>query len=107
MFDLLIINGICPDFKKGEMIRTDIGILEGKITFIGQADDELKSTAVRMIDAAGKVVSPGFIDIHMHEENFAKEGIQGCFERKRRKSDKLSDAHRIQYIPREAWCRTL
>ena len=74
MFDLLIINGICPDFKKGEMIRTDIGILEGKITFIGQADDELKSTAVRMIDAAGKVVSPGFIDIHMHEENFAKEG---------------------------------
>ena len=74
MFDLLMINGICPDFKKGEMIRTDIGILEGKITFIGQADDELKSTAVRMIDAAGKVVSPGFIDIHMHEENFAKEG---------------------------------
>jgi urease alpha subunit len=40
MFDLLIINGICPDFKKGGMIRTDIGILDGKITFIGQADDE-------------------------------------------------------------------
>ena len=66
MFDLLIVNGICPDYKKDEMFRADIGILEGKITFIGSADEELKSTAVRMIDAAGKVVSPGFIDIHTH-----------------------------------------
>ncbi len=74
MFDLLIINGICPDFKKGEMIRADIGILGGKITFVGLADDALKSAAARMIDAEGKVVSPGFIDIHMHEEYFAKEG---------------------------------
>lgn len=74
MFDLLIVNGVCPDYKKGEMVRADIGIRDGKIVFIGQAHEPMKSAAGSIIDAGGKIVSPGFIDIHMHEENFAKEG---------------------------------
>ena len=70
MFDLLIINGTCPDYEAGEMVQKNIGILNGKIAYLG---DELPDAA-RIIDAEGKVVSPGFIDIHMHEDDFANDG---------------------------------
>jgi len=36
----------------------------GKIAWAGKAEPE----ADRVIDAAGKIVTPGFIDIHMHED---------------------------------------
>lgn len=70
MLDLLIKNGKYPDFNVGQMKRGNIGIFDGKITYIGSELPEAKE----VIDCEGKVVSPGFIDIHMHEENFAEEG---------------------------------
>jgi N-acyl-D-amino-acid deacylase len=70
MLDKLIINGEYPDFEKGVLVKANIGIKGGKIAYIGAETPD----AAEVIDAAGKVVSPGFIDIHMHEENFAKEG---------------------------------
>ncbi len=70
MYDKLIINGEYPDFNEGKLIRANIGIEGGKIAYIGTECPEAAET----IDASGKVVSPGFIDIHMHEEDFAKEG---------------------------------
>lgn len=70
MLDKLIINGKYPDFEAGEFKKANIGWKDGKIAYIG---DEVKEAA-ELIDAAGKIVSPGFIDIHMHEENFVKEG---------------------------------
>ena len=70
MLDLLIKNGKYPDFKEEQMKRGNIGIFDGKITYIGSELPEAKE----VIDCEGKVVSPGFIDIHMHEENFAEEG---------------------------------
>ncbi len=68
--DKLIINGVYPDFDANEVKKANIGWKDGKIAYIGDDTPE----AADVIDAAGKVVSPGFIDIHMHEENFAKEG---------------------------------
>ena len=41
--------------------------------FVGDAG-ERKDGAETIIDASGKIVSPGFFDIHMHEENFQKDG---------------------------------
>lgn len=70
MLDLLIKNGKYPDFKEGQMKQGNIGIFDGRITYIGSELPEAKE----VIDCEGKVVSPGFIDIHMHEENFAEEG---------------------------------
>ncbi len=70
MLDLIIKNGIYPNFEANKMERKNIGIKDGKISYIG---DELPE-ALKTIDAEGQVVSPGFIDIHMHEENFLKEG---------------------------------
>ena len=72
MLEILIKNGIYPDYEKKEMVEANIGIQDGKIAYIGQETPE----AARVIEAEGKVVSPGFIDIHMHEEDFVHEGKQ-------------------------------
>ena len=69
MLDVLFVSGSYPDFEKKEMIKANIGIENGKITYIGRDQPE----AAKVIDCTGKVVSPGFIDIHMHEEDI-KEG---------------------------------
>ena len=70
MFDLMIINGTCPNFETHKMEKQNVGILDGKIAYVGSEIFE----AAHVIDASGDVVSPGFIDIHMHEENFKTEG---------------------------------
>lgn len=66
--DLLIVNGAYPDFEKNELVSANIGIKDGKIAYIGQ--EHIKSKEV--VDAKGNIVSPGFIDIHMHEENLTE-----------------------------------
>lgn len=79
MLDLLIINGTYPDFgnymtgidnEGSQMKRANIGIKDGVIAYVGEGEPE----AAEVFDAEGLVVSPGFIDIHMHEERFYEEG---------------------------------
>ena len=70
MYDILIKNGKYPDFETKEFVEADVAISDGKIVAVGSVDGEAK----RVIDAAGRVVSPGFIDIHMHEEQFLEDG---------------------------------
>ena len=43
----------------------DVGISREEISAIGELDG---AQASRIIDAHGKVVSPGFIDVHVHSE---------------------------------------
>lgn len=69
MYDIKIINGQTPDFAMGKLLEQDIGIRDGKIVALGNNLGEAK----KILDAKGKVVSPGFLDIHMHEE-FLREG---------------------------------
>lgn len=64
MFDLAINNGNVADVKNGLLTRANIGIKDGKIESISQTE----LTGIRTVDASGMVVSPGFIDIHMHED---------------------------------------
>ena len=73
MLDILIKNGSYPDYKEGVLKKANIGLEGGRIEYIG--DDEPEASKV--IDADGRVVAPGFIDIHMHEESFA-EGKHYC-----------------------------
>ncbi len=49
-------------------------IENGKIAWAGEGMPE----ADRAIDATGKIVTPGFIDIHMHEDPVAEGKIQSC-----------------------------
>lgn len=75
MLDIIIKNGSYPDFEAGIMVKGSLAIKDGKIKKIYGENDPIDE-AKEIIDAEGKVVSPGFIDIHMHEEDFINEGKQ-------------------------------
>lgn len=60
--DLIIRNGRIIDGSGLPAFIGDIGIDNGKITRIGN----IRETAADEIDAAGKIVAPGFIDPHTH-----------------------------------------
>ncbi|WP_432403702.1 N-acyl-D-amino-acid deacylase family protein [Wukongibacter sp. M2B1] len=64
MYNIKIINGKILDFESNTERICDIGIKDGKIVCIGNCNGPAKVE----IDVEGKIVAPGFIDIHMHEE---------------------------------------
>ena len=72
MYDIIIKNGVYPDYSQKDFVKSDIAIKDGKIVKIG----DITEKATHTINAAGKVVSPGFIDIHMHEERFLQNGMK-------------------------------
>ena len=62
MFDLIIKNGLIYDGKGSEPFKADLAISNEKIVEIGKIDDKGR----KVIDAEGKIVTPGFVDIHTH-----------------------------------------
>jgi len=65
-FDLLIRSGRVMDGTGNPWFPADLGIQNGRIAAIGQLKN---AQAARVIDAAGKYVVPGFIDIHSHADD--------------------------------------
>ncbi|MEE8378299.1 MAG: D-aminoacylase [Candidatus Aminicenantaceae bacterium] len=65
-YEVIVLGGTIFDGSGSPGYRADIGIREGRIQKIGR----LKRTqGTRVIDAGGKYVVPGFIDIHTHSDN--------------------------------------
>lgn len=64
-FDLLIKNGFVIDGTGNPGFYGDVATGEGKIIEIA---NNLEYEAERVIDASGLIVSPGFIDPHVHAE---------------------------------------
>ena len=64
-YDVIIRGGHVIDGAGNPWIKADVGIREGRILRIGHLDSE---QALRVIDATGQVVTPGFIDMHTHSE---------------------------------------
>jgi N-acyl-D-amino-acid deacylase len=62
-FDVLIVNGRLLDGSGGPSRQLDVGVRAGRIVAIGALD---AATPVRTIDAKGRIVAPGFIDVHSH-----------------------------------------
>lgn len=61
-YDLLIKNGTIIDGMRMPAYRGNIGIRGGKIVAMGN----VQGSATRVIDATGRIVAPGFMDIHTH-----------------------------------------
>ena len=60
--DLVIRGGTVFDGRATEPREADIGIIDGRIAKVGDVSER----GTQEIDAAGKIVTPGFVDIHTH-----------------------------------------
>ena len=68
-YDLIIKNG--KVVSPSSTIKTDIGVIDGKISILGDLKD---FEAKKIIDVTGKYVIPGVIEAHMH----CMAPFQGC-----------------------------
>ena len=81
-YDILIRNARVVDGSGNPWFRADIGVSAGRIAKIGPLTGK---TGTKEIDAASRVVTPGFIDVHTHSEsgivrlpqaeNFLRDGV--------------------------------
>jgi N-acyl-D-amino-acid deacylase len=86
-FDLIIRNARIVDGTGASWYRGDLGVRGDTIVAI---DRHLTGTATRTIDAADRVLAPGFIDLHTHArrgifevptaDNYIRQGVTTIFE---------------------------
>ncbi|BDC52276.1 aminoacylase [Bryobacterales bacterium F-183] len=69
-YDVLIQNARIIDGTGNAWFRGDLGVKAGRIAAIGNLKGK---TADRTIDAANRVATPGFIDVHTHVEGNIEE----------------------------------
>src|SRR5205807_10646794 len=60
--DLVIRRGNIADGLGGELYEADVAITNGRITEVGKVSAKGREE----IDAKGKLVAPGFVDVHTH-----------------------------------------
>src|SRR5687768_3654463 len=85
--DLLFRNGRIVDGTGHAWLRGDVALRGDTIVRIAASIDE---PAVRVIDVAGHVIAPGFIDVHTHARrgifevptapNYVRQGVTTVFE---------------------------
>lgn len=61
-YDLIIRNGVIVDGSGKPAFTGDVAVSGGKIAAVGKVEGSAKQE----IDADGKLVTPGFVDIHTH-----------------------------------------
>ena len=66
MYDILIQNGRVIDGTGSPAMAAQVAIKDGKIAKVAR---HIPGEAKTVIDAAGKVITPGFIDSHSHSDN--------------------------------------
>ena len=72
MLDLIIRGGRVIDPETGHDAIADVAIAGGVIAAVGSAAGD----ATRVIDAAGLVVAPGFVDLHAHGQSLPADRMQ-------------------------------
>jgi dihydroorotase/N-acyl-D-amino-acid deacylase len=63
-YDLVLVGGIVIDGTGSERFGADVAIRGDRIVAISRSVE--RGGATRVIDVSGKIVAPGFIDIHSH-----------------------------------------
>lgn len=81
-YDVLIRNARVLDGSGSPWYQADVAVRSGRIAAIGALEG---ATAEKTIDAAGRILAPGFIDVHTHIEqtvermpgaaNFVLDGV--------------------------------
>ncbi|MDT5016706.1 MAG: N-acyl-D-amino-acid deacylase [Mycobacterium sp.] len=69
MFDLKITGGTVVDGTGADGFRADIGVKDGRIVEVRRRNGDgagLEGDAAETLDATGRIVAPGFVDIHTH-----------------------------------------
>src|SRR5688572_3668271 len=77
-YDLVIAGGTVIDGTGRAGSVQDVAIKDGRVAAIGRIP---KAQAAEVIDAAGLVVAPGFIDVHTHADNLANRPAAAKFVR--------------------------
>lgn len=62
MLDTKVLGGLVCDGTNTTPRHADIGIADGRIVAVGKVEEPAAAT----IDASGKIVAPGFVDLHTH-----------------------------------------
>ncbi len=65
MYDLIVKNGALIDGTRAPRRRADVAIQGDRVRRIGALEGEKSH---RAIDAAGRIVAPGFVDVHNHSD---------------------------------------
>ncbi len=66
-FDLLIVGGTVVDVSTGELRPADVGLVGPLIASVHAPGS--RADALDSVDATGRFVAPGFIDMHVHTES--------------------------------------
>src|SRR5215472_14371900 len=73
-YDVLIRNARVVDGAGNAWFRADVAVKGGRIAALGRLGNV---SADRVIDAAGRIVAPGFIDVHTHVEGGVERNPRG------------------------------
>jgi N-acyl-D-amino-acid deacylase len=65
MFDLVLAGGRVVDGTGSPWFRADVGVQEGRIAAVGALE---RVETRRRLDVTDRVVSPGFVDTHVHAD---------------------------------------
>jgi N-acyl-D-amino-acid deacylase len=72
--DLVIADGRILDGTGNPWFEADVGVRDGRIVAVGDLSDR---PADRVLDAEGKWVTPGFIDLHSHAGDPGRDDDRG------------------------------
>src|SRR5215813_4930319 len=64
--DLVVRGGLLIDGTGSPPVPADVAVAGDRIVAVGDITRDVDADAVRVLDADGRVVAPGFIDVHTH-----------------------------------------
>ncbi|MCA9300286.1 MAG: hypothetical protein KDA28_14545, partial [Phycisphaerales bacterium] len=67
MYDVIIRGGTIVDGTGAPPVTGDLAVKDGRIVEMGQVD----GSATRVVDADGALVTPGWVDVHTHDDGEA------------------------------------